>query len=149
MQITEQQALQKLAHLCSQSEHCQQDIIAKMQKWDLPEEAQAGIMEQLISERYLDEARYSRAFIHDKREYNHWGPCKIEQALRMKGISRDHYAPALADIDEDEWLSILRPLLQQKRRTVKGRNDYEVTQKLLRFAVGRGFTYDQALASLQ
>ena len=45
-------------------------------------------------------------------------------------------------MDDDEYLSILRPLLKQKRKTIKANSDYELNQKLMRFAVGRGFTFD-------
>lgn len=142
--MTEEQALQRLTLLCSQSEHCQQEMLEKMQKWDIAEDAQARIMEYLIKDRYIDEVRYCRGFIHDKREYNHWGRHKIEQALWAKGIGKDVSAPLFAEVEEEQWVDILRPLLQQKRRSVKGRNEYEVTQKLLRFAIGRGFSFSQA-----
>lgn len=143
-QITEEQALLRLTALCSQGEHCEQEMLEKMQKWEVPEDAQARIMEHLISERYVDNERYCRGFIHDKREYNHWGQRKIEQALWAKGIAKAIYTPIFAEIDDDVWVKILRPQLQQKRKSVKGRNDYEIKQKLLRFALGRGFSYDQA-----
>lgn len=143
-QITEEQALLRLTALCSQGEHCEQEMLDKMQKWELPEDVQARIMEHLIGERYIDNERYCRGFIHDKREYNHWGRRKIEQGLWAKGIDKSVYTPLLNEVEDDVWVEILRPLLQQKRRSVKGRNEYEVNQKLLRFALGRGFSYDQA-----
>lgn len=143
-QITEQQALSRLTLLCSQGEHCQQELVEKMQKWGIADDAQARIMAYLVEERYVDDERYCRGFIHDKREYNHWGQRKIEQALWAKGIGKDISAPLFAEVDEEIWIGILRPLLQQKRRSTKGRNDYEIKQKLLRFALGRGFSYAQA-----
>jgi regulatory protein len=36
----------------------------------------------------------------------------------------------------------LRPLLKQKRKSTKANSDYELNQKLVRFAISRGFTYD-------
>ena len=39
-------------------------------------------------------------------------------------------------------LAVLRPLLKQKVRSIRAENDYERTQKLVRFALGRGFTFD-------
>ena len=48
----------------------------------------------------------------------------------------------LDSIDDEEYIAILRPLLQQKRRSVKAHNDYELRQKLIKFAIGRGFTMD-------
>lgn len=143
-EITEQQALQRLTLLCSQGEHCQKEILEKIQKWGIVEDAQARIMAYLIDERYVDDTRYCRGYIHDKMEYNHWGRRKIEQGLFAKGISRTISNPLFDEIDPDRWIELLRPLIQQKRRSTKGRNDYEINQKLLRFAIGRGFLYDEA-----
>ena len=39
-------------------------------------------------------------------------------------------------------LDVLRPLLKQKRKSIKAENDYELNQKLVRFALSRGFTFD-------
>ena len=44
--------------------------------------------------------------------------------------------------DEKEYLNVLRPLLKQKRKSIKAQNDYEMNQKLVRFALGRGYTFD-------
>lgn len=137
--------LRSLTTLCSQGEHSSKDITDKLRRKDLSDDDIQLILAYLTEERYIDDERYCRAFIHDKMEYNHWGPRKIEQGLMLKGIARDIYQPIIADIDDDRWDAILRPLLVQKRRTTTGRNDYEVNQKLLRFAAGRGFTASQAL----
>lgn len=144
-QVTEQEALSKLTLMCSQAEHCQQEMLDKMDKWGIEAEAQARIMEYLVSEKYIDEARYCRGYIHDKMEYNRWGRRKIEQGLWMKRISREVSAPLFDEIDDDVWCELLQPLIEQKRRSTKGRNDYEIKQKLLRFAMGRGFSMDQAI----
>lgn len=46
--MTEQQALLKLTTLCTQSEHCSQEMLDKMKKLELPEDAIARNMEFLI-----------------------------------------------------------------------------------------------------
>jgi regulatory protein len=66
----------------------------------------------------------------------------VEQALWQKHIDDDIRQRVLDDISDEEYLNILRPLLKQKRRTTKAASDYELDQKLIRFAVGRGFTFD-------
>ena len=48
----------------------------------------------------------------------------------------------LDEIDEKEYLDVLRPLLKQKRKSIRAANDYELNQKLARFALSRGFTFD-------
>ena len=141
-QKTEQDAYLTLAALCAQAEHCQYEMVEKMRRWELDDEAQARVMQRLVSERYVDDERYARAFVKDKVRYNKWGRRKVEQALWQKHIDEDIRQQVLDEVDDDEYLSVLKPLLQQKRRSTKAANDYELNQKLVRFAVSRGFTYD-------
>ena len=84
--MTEEQALQKLAALCSQSEHCTSEMKEKMTRWGIDEDAQQRVVEYLVANRYVDDRRYARSFVNDKLKYNKWGPRKIEQSLWMKHI---------------------------------------------------------------
>ena len=139
---TENEAYLALAALCAQAEHCQYEMLEKMRRWELTEDAQARVMAKLIKERYVDDERYAQAFVKDKIRYNKWGRRKVEQALWQKRVDEDIRKRVLDDVDDDEYLNVLRPLLKQKRKTIKAQNDYELNQKLIRFAVGRGFTFD-------
>ena len=141
--MTEEQALQKLAALCSQSEHCTSEMKEKMTRWGIDEDAQQRVVEYLVANRYVDDRRYARSFVNDKLKYNKWGPRKIEQSLWMKHIDESIQREALDDVDNEEYISVLRPLLTSKRKTTKAETDYEMNQKLLRFAIGRGFTFEQ------
>jgi regulatory protein len=114
----------------------------KLKRWELDTAAADRIIARLQKERYIDDARYARAFVKDKIRYNKWGRRKVEQALWQKRIADDIRQQVLGEIDENEYLDVLRPLLKQKRRTTKAENDYALNQKLVRFALGRGFTFD-------
>ena len=139
---TENDAYLTLAALCAQGEHCQYEMTEKMRRWELSDEAQARIMQRLVSERYIDDERYARAFVKDKVRYHKWGRRKVEQALWQKRIDDDIRQRVLNEVDDEEYLNVLRPLLHQKRKTVKAASDYERNQKLMRFALNRGFTFD-------
>ena len=141
-QKTEQEAFLTLATLCAQAEHCQWEMTEKMRRWELSEEAQARIMERLTKERYVDDERFARAFIKDKVRYNKWGRRKVEQALWQKHIAEDIRQQTLDEVSNEEYLDVLKPLIKQKRKTIKAKNDYEINQKLMRFALSRGFTFD-------
>ena len=140
--MTEQEAYLQLAALCAQAEHCQQEMRDKMRRWELDETVQNRIIDRLIKERYIDDERYARAFVKDKIRYNKWGRRKVQQALWQKHIDADVQQRVLNEIDEIEYLDILRPLLKQKRKSIKAESDYELNQKLVRFALGRGFGFD-------
>ena len=140
--ITEQEAYLQLAALCAQAEHCQQEMRDKMRRWELDETAQNRIVARLVKERYIDDERYARAFVKDKIRYNKWGRRKVQQALWLKHIDSEIQQRVLDEIDEKEYLDVLRPLLKQKRKSIKAESDYELNQKLLRFALSRGFGFD-------
>jgi regulatory protein len=66
----------------------------------------------------------------------------VEQALYQKHIADDIRRRTLDDVGDEEYLKVLQPLLKQKRRSTKAASDYEMNLKLIRFALGRGFTFD-------
>ena len=141
--MTEEQALQKLAALCSQAEHCTSEMKEKMTRWGVADDEQQRVIEYLVANRYVDDRRYARSFVNDKLKYNKWGPRKIEQALWMKHLDDSIRQEALNDVDDSDYIAVLRPLLQSKRRETKADSTYELNQKLFRYAVGRGFTSEQ------
>ena len=139
--MTADEVLYKLAAKCSVSEQCLSDIETKLAKYDLTDEEKTRILRHLVEEKYIDDGRYAEAYVRDKYRFNKWGRIKIAQGLRMKGIDRETIDTAMETIDEAEYLDILRGLIQSKRRSTKGKNDYEVNGKLIRFATGRGFEF--------
>lgn len=140
--ITEEQAFRRLAALCSQAEHCSYEMTEKMRRWGLEEDTQARIIEKLAKGRYVDDGRFCRMFVRDKLRFNKWGRRKIEQALWAKHIDESIYRGVLDSIDGSEYAGVLMPLLESKRREIKAASEYERGVKLIKFALGRGFTMD-------
>ena len=59
----------------------------------------------------------------------------------MKGIDKATIDTAMEAIDEEEYMEILRDLIQAKRKSTRGNSEYEINGKLIRFATGRGFEF--------
>jgi regulatory protein len=77
----------------------------------------------LVEQGYLDDARFVRLFVQDKRELDGWGNDRIRPALLARGISADLADDALSATDSggelDRALGILRarfPTLSGERR---------------------------------
>ncbi|MDK7762624.1 regulatory protein RecX [Prevotella bivia] len=140
--ITEAQALKRLGDLCAKTEHCSGEIIEKMYKMGLPEDAKTRIMEKLTKYSYVDDERFTNAYVYDKIRYNKWGRRKIEQALWAKRIDNKIANLVLDAVPDEEYLSVLRPLLKSKYPTIKAETDYERSVKLIKYALGKGFTFD-------
>lgn len=134
-----------MAALCSASEHCESDIRERLQKVGLSSVDIQRVVDRLYEERYLDTARFCRAFSRDKLRFSHWGRMKIQQALRMKGLPDSDIRQALDELPEDEYRQVLELLLRQKARTLTDDDPYIRRGKLLRFAAGRGFTPEEIM----
>ena len=141
-EMTEQEAYLQLAAICAQAEHCQQEMHDKMKRWGLDETVRQRVVDRLVRERYVDDERYARAYVKDKIRYQKWGRRKVQQGLWQKHIAESIQQQVLSEVDDEEYLTVLKPLLKQKRKTTKAQSDYELNQKLVRFALGRGYTFD-------
>ncbi|MBR0243353.1 MAG: RecX family transcriptional regulator [Bacteroidaceae bacterium] len=138
-----------MAAFCSISEHCESEVRERLQKAGVSPDEADRIVDYLYDEQYLDAARYCRAFSRDRLRFAHWGRIKIQQALRLKGLPDADIRQALEELPAEEYQSILRSILQQKRRSLPDDEDaYTLKGKLIRFATGRGFTMDEILEHL-
>lgn len=140
--------LDRMRALCSRREYCTADIM-KMVLDALEgdrEEAQK-VLDALISDKYVDDSRYASSFARDKSSIAGWGPMKIRYMLSAKGISGDIISEALQDIDEGKASSRLYKLLENKARSLK--NDPQRVLKLKRFALSRGYGYDEAAKAIE
>lgn len=144
-EYTEDELKYKAEAYCSTTEHCPAEVMAKLIQWGADGEMSERILEHLQKERYVDSVRFCRAFVRDKYRFARWGRVKIVQALRMKHLSSEEIEAGVAEIDEEEYAKGLRDLLRQKNKSVSGKNEYERNTKLIRFAVGRGFTMGEVL----
>ena len=99
------------------------------------------VADALVEEKYVDDLRYASAFARDKSAIQGWGEVKIRYMLSAKGVPRDVIDMALEEIDHDKADSRLEKLLQNKLKSLK--DDPQRRLKLLRFALGRGYSYDE------
>lgn len=147
-ELTEKQLTDKAERYCIQAERCFSEVRKKLELWGATKDVAVQIVEHLLRERFLDEERFAVAFARDKMRYNRWGRVKIRHALREKEVPGDQALQALTRLDEEEYRDILLKTLCDKWPQVKGRNDYERRQKLIRFALGRGFEMQEVTALL-
>lgn len=139
--------LSRLQKLCSKAEYCVGDIRRKALK-DLEGDADAAeeVVRQLVEERYVDDARYASAFAREKANIQGWGPVKIRFQLRGKGIPEAAITAALEEIEPQKAADKLEKVLSAKARTLQG--DPQFRLKLLKFALSRGYDYQDVEAAV-
>jgi len=143
-EISESDALNRMAAYCSASEHCFSEIEEKLRKLGIAEDAITRILHRLEEEKLIDETRYCRAFVNDKLRFSGWGKRKMAQSLQMKRISRAVYQPIIDAIDPKEYEKALRQALEQKESSLKPTDvGYQRQMKLYRFGMSRGYSFDE------
>lgn len=134
--------LTRFQALCSKSEQCSSDILRKLLKAFEGDESKAlEVLDALKADKFIDDARYAGAFARDKARLEGWGPVKIRFKLRAKGIPDSAIEEGLREIDSDQADEKLLRLLQARRKALEG--DPYIKFKLLKYALGRGYGYDQ------
>lgn len=143
--LTPNEAYVRLGALCARSEQCAADVLRRCRAWGLNAAQAAALVERLRRERYLDEARYCRAFVHDKALIEGWGPQKIIYTLAAKNLPRAQITGALAEIDPDVFARNLNAALAHKLRTLPPALPADARyRRLMAFATGRGFGAEAA-----
>ena len=64
-QLTDEEALNRVASYCSTAEHCRAEINEKLQRWGIAYDTIARILDRLESEKFIDDERFCRAFVND------------------------------------------------------------------------------------
>lgn len=141
--------LLKLQSLCVKREYCLKDIYAKAlrlaQDASDPQTEAQRLVDALVRDGFVSNARYSAAFAREKSSLTGWGPHKISAALKAKGIDVQTIKDALECIDCSAADAKMSKVIQSKWRTL--RDDPQGRLKLIRFALGRGYDYE-AVASV-
>ena len=133
--------LSRLQKLCSKAEYCRADVYRKALK-DLEgdEEAAGRVVEQLLADKYVDDARYASAYAREKASLQGLGPVKIRFQLRAKGVSDANIRAALEEVEPEKARAKLQKLLETKAKTLAG--DPQFRLKLIKYALSRGYDYN-------
>lgn len=125
------------------------DIRIKLQQWGVEAGQIQVIIDSLVKDKFIDEARYANAFAREKARFNNWGPRKIGTALRAKRIPDEYVSTALSEIEQFVSADKLSELIAKKAQTISYKDNYDLKNKLLRFGVMRGFEYGEVLSVVE
>ena len=119
MQLTKEQALQKLKHYCGYQERCHSEVKEKLYSLGVWKKEHDEIMATLIEEGYLNEERFAIAFAGGRFRMKQWGRVKIKYELKQKQVSDYSIKKALDQINEEEYMATLQKLAAKKYAALK------------------------------
>ncbi|MCC6540812.1 MAG: RecX family transcriptional regulator [Flavobacteriales bacterium] len=145
------EALPKARNYCARQERCQQEVRDKLYAWEVPAKEIDPIISQLISDGFLNEARFAAHYAVSRSRQKGWGLRKIEAALKMKQVSEPCIRAALNAIDREEQAGQLNKLVSKRWVKEKEPNTFMKRQKVMTYFLRKGYSsseVERAIGSL-
>lgn len=140
--LTPNQATIKAQLSCAYQERCQQEMRDKLYDWGLHSNDVENVIANLISDNYLNEERFAKAFAGGKFRIKKWGRIKIRIELKKRKISDYCIKKAMQEIDEQDYIKTLNSILAKKlKENPKGKLQVR-NYKAAQYAASRGFESD-------
>jgi len=146
--FTEKEATAAIADYCSKKEVCIADAKKKLVQWAVEPAVMERVVAWLVQNKFIDELRFSEAFVRDKFRFNKWGKYKIRTALQLKSIPESIIEQALVQIPAASSANLLDEEIKKKLKSIKSDNPYEIKSKLYRFGMSRGFESDLVMSAI-
>jgi regulatory protein len=144
-----QETLDRMKAWCDLQERAHSEARKKLNSWGVYGDEAENMLAELIGSNYLNEERFARAYTRGKYRIKAWGWKKIEMSLKAKGVSSYSLNVAFDEIDQEEYLAGLMNLAEKKERLIKESDPFKRKQKLLRFLVSKGYSYDEAKKAVE
>lgn len=140
--LTVQEAREKIRHYCAYQERSHLEVRNKLYEFGLTRDEIDEIITLLISENYLNEERFAKAFAGGKFRLKKWGRLKIVNALEAKGLTKNCIKAGMKEIDEEDYQKTLMLLLETKSENLAEENIFVKRDKLSQYAIGKGYEPD-------
>jgi regulatory protein len=137
--LTPQQALIKAQLSCAYQERCQQEMRDKLYEWGLYPDAVENIIADLITNNYLNEERFAKAYAGGKFRIKKWGRIKIKLELKKRKISEYCIKKAMEEIPDKDYIKTLNELIAKKSKEIKGGKTQVRNYKIAQYIASKGF----------
>ena len=140
--------LRKAMNLCSRQEKCACDMRVWFSRKGIPPECIEALVNTLISQNYIDDARYAEAYAREKTKLSQWGANRIAEMLRRKRIDERSIQRAVEAATAAYGKVNMEELMEKKARSEWRRHlgvPSALSAKLVRFAVGKGFGLQESI----
>ena len=132
-------ALQKMQRYCAFQERCHSEVRQKLLEISVYGDTLEEIIAELISENYLNEERFARAYARGKFRTKSWGRNRIQQELKMRKVSAYCIRKGMEEIDEADYLATLEKIITKKLAELHGEDNFTTQQKTAQYAMRKGY----------
>lgn len=146
-----QQALELGYAYLNQRDRTVSEVRRQFERKGISEPLSETAVTTLTEQGFLDDTRFVRLFVSDKRELEQWGNERIHRGLLARGIDRELADAALDDVSADDVTAeseLDRALALLRRRFPTPPADRRERERALGVLLRKGYESDLALDAL-
>jgi regulatory protein len=140
--FTPSEALARAYRYCAYQERSHAEVRNKLYEFGLSRNDVDATLSTLITEGYLNEERFAKAFAGGKFRMKKWGRLRIINELESHGLTKNCIRAGLKEIDEADYRNTLTDLLQKKSALLSEDNEFVKRDKLSKYVIQKGFEPD-------
>lgn len=135
-------AILKLRHYCAYQERCHSEVKSKCFELGLRGEEVDAAIAALITDNFLNEERFAKAFAGGKFRTKQWGRKKILMELKQRQVSAYCIKKGMDEIDAEDYDKTLYSLTEKKYASLNGEQYLKRKYKTMQYLLQKGYEPD-------
>lgn len=129
----------KAARFCAYRERTQNEVRKKLHLYGLRGEEAEELIVQLITEGFINEERFAKAYASGKFRLKKWGKLKIRHGLESHGLSPYCIEKGISTIDDNDYRSTLKKLISEKWERLDLKDLFVRMHKTAQYLMSKGY----------
>ena len=135
--------ISKAEQYCATGEQCRSAVRDKLYAWGANREQAERVVNHLVANDFINEARYCRIYCESKLHLQKWGRIKMAYQLRLKRIENNVIEEALKNLDAEQYAEALQQLAETKMKSLTESDPHKREAKLMSYLASHGFEPEQ------
>lgn len=104
------------------------------------------VIDKLIDYKYLDDDRFTKAFIKDKLNFTNWGDYKIKNELKRLGVNEDIIYNNMTSIDDNIYYERINKIIDKDISTNKKYSGIKLNNKIYNHLLTLGYSKEKVIS---
>lgn len=133
------EALSKAYKYCAYQERSHLEVKRKLYSYGLYSSDVDEILSRLISEGFINEERFAKAYAGGKFRIKKWGRNKIINQLESHGLTKRCIEAGLKELDQADYKRTLEGLIEKKSVQSTEENLFKKRDSVAKFLIAKGY----------
>lgn len=104
------------------------------------------VIDKLIDNKYLDDDRFTKAFIKDKLNFTNWGDYKIKNELKRLGVNEEIIYNNMTSIDDNIYYERINKIIDKGISTNKKYSGIKLKNKIYNHLLTLGYSKEKVIS---